>query len=65
MKPSQRSWGTIEALGIASIIEAAAGCVYNVERDMKGRWHVWDVPAIDRDESDHVARELEPDLCLD
>jgi len=63
MKPSQRHWGTVEALGIASIIEAATGCVYNVEQDMKGRWHVWDVPAVEPDPSDPIARELEPDLA--
>ena len=63
MKPSQRIWGTVEALGIAAIIETATGCVYKVEQDMKGRWHVWDAPAMEADESDHVARELEPDLC--
>ena len=62
MKPSQRNWGTVEALGIASIIESATGCVYNLEQDMKGRWHVWGAPATELDHSDHVARELEPDL---
>jgi hypothetical protein len=62
MKPSQRNWGTVEALGVASIVEAATGCVYNLQQDMKGRWHVWDVPAVEIDESDPIARELEPDL---
>ena len=63
MKPSERNWGTVEALGIASIIEAATGCVYNLEQDMKGRWHVWAASALEPDESDHIARELEPDLA--
>jgi hypothetical protein len=62
MKPVQRNWGTVEALGIASIIEAAMGRVYNVEQDLKGRWHVWDSPACEPDHSDRIARELEPDL---
>jgi hypothetical protein len=63
MKLLERNWGTVEALGVASIIEAATGCVYNVEQDMKGRWHVWGVPAVEPDETDPIARELEPDFA--
>jgi hypothetical protein len=62
MKPSHRQFGTVEALGIASIIETATGSSYNVEQDMKGRWHVWAAPATQPDPSDHIARHLEPDV---
>lgn len=59
MKPSQRDWGTNEALGLASIIEVVTGNAYNLEQDIKGRWHVWAAPATEPDHSDHVARHLE------
>lgn len=62
MKPVQRNWATVEALGIASIIESATTGVFNIEQDLKGRWHVWASPATERDHSDQVARQLEPDL---
>ena len=61
MKPSERAWGTNEALGIASILEAVSGSVYNIDQDLKGRWHVWSAPATEPDHSDHLARQLEPD----
>ena len=61
MKPSQRAWVTNEALGIASIFEVVTGCVYNLDQDIKGRWHVWSAPAMEPDHSDHVARQLEPE----
>jgi hypothetical protein len=62
MKPLHRQLGTVEALGIASILETATGSVYNVERDMKGRWHVWAAPTSEADLSDQIARQLEPDV---
>ena len=62
MKPSHRQLGTVEALGIASILETATGSVYSVEQDMKGRWHVWAAPASEPDSSDHIARQLESDV---
>src|SRR4051812_47499733 len=62
MKPSHRQFRTVEALGIASIIETATGSSYNVEQDLKGRWHVWAAPPTQADTSDHIARHLEPDL---
>lgn len=62
MKLSHRQFGTNEALGIASIIESATGSVFKVEQDIKGRWHVWAAPAGEADYSDHISRQLEPDL---
>ena len=62
MKLSHRQFGTNEALGIASIIESATGSVYNIEQDIKGRWHVWAAPSGEPDHSDHIARELESDV---
>jgi hypothetical protein len=61
MKP-YRQLGTVEPLGIASIIETATGPVYHVEQDLKGRWHVWAAPATEPDCSDHIVRQLEPDV---
>jgi hypothetical protein len=61
MKPVQRKWGTTEALGIASIIEVAANGAWNIDQDLKGRWHVWSAPATEPDHSDHIARHLQAD----
>jgi hypothetical protein len=62
MKFAQRKWGTIEELGIASIIEVASHGAWNIEQDIKGRWHVWSTPATEPDHSDPIARQLEADL---
>ena len=58
MKPLERNWRTNEALGIASIIETAATGTFNLEQDLKGRWHVWSAPATESDPSDHTERHL-------
>jgi hypothetical protein len=61
MKTSQRQWGTVEALGIASILEAASSGTFNLEQDLKGRWHVWHSPVTQPEDYDHIARQLEAD----
>jgi hypothetical protein len=62
MKASQRLFGTEEALGIASIIETAACGGYNLDQDLKGRWHIWVSNPSDLIQSDSISRQLEPDL---
>jgi hypothetical protein len=63
MKTSQREWGTNEALGIASIIEAATRGGYSLDQDLKGRWHVWLTPMDSPDSYDAIARQLEADVA--
>jgi hypothetical protein len=58
MKPKRRIFATHEALGVASILMAAEDGVYNVEQDLKGRWHAWKTPATQPDKSDHIERQL-------
>ena len=58
MKLLDRNWRTNEALGIASIIETAATGAFNLEQDLKGRWHIWSAPATANDSADHVERHL-------
>ena len=62
MKPSQRRWGSNESLGLAAIIDILHNGAWNLDQDLKGRWHAWQSPAVQHDHSDHVARHLEPDL---
>jgi hypothetical protein len=62
VKPAPRVWGTNEAVGLASIIDTIANGAWNLDQDLKGRWHVWRSPATEADRSDHIARHLEPDL---
>ena len=58
MKPQRRIFTTHEALGIASILMTAQDGVFNLEQDLKGRWHVWRAPATKPDQSDHIERHL-------
>ena len=62
MKPSRRIWPTNEALGIASILQVAATGAYNLEQDLKGRWHVWSAPVTKPNSSDHTERHLAGDI---
>jgi hypothetical protein len=62
MKPSQRPWATNEALGVASILQTVMDGGFNLEQDLKGRWHIWQAPATEQDHSDSIARQLEPDF---
>ena len=61
MKSKRRFLPTHQALGIASILLALEDGVYSLERDLKGRWHVWKGPAMQPDEPDHIARQLQED----
>ena len=58
MKAKRRIFTTHEALGIASILMAAENGVFNLEQDLKGRWHVWQAPATEPERSDHIERHL-------
>ena len=62
MKLSSRMFGTEEALGIASISETATCGGYNLDQDLKGRWHVWVSDPMHVNGSDQVARHLEPEV---
>jgi hypothetical protein len=62
MKPLQRAWGTNETLGLVSIIDVLENGAWNVDQDLKGRWHTWQAPATEPDHSDHVARHLQADF---
>ncbi|HUS36788.1 MAG TPA: hypothetical protein VM680_15680 [Verrucomicrobiae bacterium] len=58
MKPKRRIFPTHEALGIASILLSAEDGVFNLEQDLKGRWHAWKAPATQPEQSDHIERHL-------
>lgn len=63
MQPNHRPIGaTYEALGIASILLTTSDGFFNIDQDLKGRWHIWASPALEPDCYDALARQLEPDL---